>query len=242
MKISRLYSINVMLLLPIAIIFLLLIPSIVQLETSDLNSLEIEAYFRDPASTIWQLTTLDSPFVGIYSQVGVVLWFSGATIGLFAAFLLYIHDKQTAFMIASVALVGLMLGTDDLLLVHERIAPQFFHVGEHYVFLVYAALIGIVIRLFGRQIWQYDKFFLLIAGVFLVGSLGVDFVEEVFDAKYGQALQGLLEDSFKLLGIAAYWTGLFKISAKSIQKVLAPKQRWTSGSVISSQSRALIEI
>ena len=156
-------------------------------------------------------------YVGLLSNLGVVLWFSTASVLLFVA--------RTVPSLRRVLLLpgwlSLVLGLDDGLMLHEELLPNL--AGVHYtvvqpaLYALYAALLALSLRGI-RPYLQHGGYPVLLAATFcLGGSVGVDMLLESHwlsprhPLMLDEGLAMWLEDGLKLLGIVAwwgYWTGL----------------------------------
>lgn len=198
--------------IPLLIASILLGITIIQMLDSSTSTIKIESRFRDPASYAINNLELDTLFIGLYSQIGSMLWLSGATITLFSAFIIYLIRQQKVFALVAIGLVGFIMGLDDLLLFHELVIPSIFGISERRILFGYGLIILVVGFLFGRQIWQYDKVFFILAALFFVGSVVVDLRQEMIGEIFTPTIRLVLEDGLKFLGITCFWTGCLKLS------------------------------
>jgi hypothetical protein len=79
------------------------------------------------------------PYIGMLSNWGVILWVVTATICLFSVVLLKLQkatDGRFKFLLVS-GLFSLLLGLDDLYLLHDRLLPRIFHMPEIFFYLLY---------------------------------------------------------------------------------------------------------
>jgi len=151
-------------------------------------------------------------YTGILSNLGVVLWFSCASILLFSA-------RNRRFLLLP-GLLTLVLGLDDGLMLHEELLPHWLGVSDRVVqpgfYAIYAALLGFTMRKLRPWMKEPQVLILLAASLCLGASVSVDMVIEsnllsprhplMLDEGYAM----WLEDGLKLLGIVAwwgYWTG-----------------------------------
>lgn len=164
----------------------------------------VEDLVRDPAATFDA-----SPLVGIASNVGILLWAAATTVCLFTVTVLRMigrHEPFHGFLLWAGGLTAVLL-FDDLLLFHEEIAPEILGVGQRIVIPAYGAA-----TLWG--LWRYrhliratESLLLVMALGFFGLSLAVDVLHEQIEPLLGPG-RILLEDGFKLLGIAA-WLSYF---------------------------------
>lgn len=146
-------------------------------------------------------------YVGIISTLGIILWMVATTACLLAAWVLSraAESPETRrFLIASAAF-SLLLGSDDMLQLHEDILPlvgipQTAVLGG-YVVLGLAYAYG-----FRKAIFAQKHLLFLIGIAFLAVSIAIDALTAHGD------LQTFFEDGAKLIGIV-FWAAFFVISA-----------------------------
>ncbi|MCW8087558.1 hypothetical protein OF850_18185 [Roseococcus sp. MDT2-1-1] len=160
--------------------------------------LDAELLFRDPAAS-----TGGPPYLGFFSNLGVLAWSVAATSSLLAALVLPPSRAQSA--LAAGGLLAAVLAFDDVFLLHESVLP-FFGVPEKLILAGYAtAAIA--------YLWTYRDFHrrmdwpLLLAALGLLGSsVMLDVVAEEMDWL-------VLEDGTKFAGISA-WCAYHLLAAR----------------------------
>lgn len=145
------------------------------------------------------------PLSGILSSVGILFWWTSATIWFFAAFLRRVFQGTSGvgFLIYS-GLLSAYLGLDDLFQFHEYLAPTYLEVSE-------GAVYGLLVFATAFYLWRYRRSFqrpdgvlLLIALAFLSGSVVVDVALEPWLWRLKDWTL-FIEDGLKWLGIC-FWT------------------------------------
>lgn len=157
----------------------------------------------------WASVAHVHPFTSMVSNLGVVVWFVGATVCLFSwAILRAASDGsgRPTFLLAA-GLFTAYLGLDDLFLLHDIIFPDYFGIKEKYTYLAYFVLIVAGLFVFRQTILKTDYLLLLIALGFFGFSIFVDIVQYRIQPYVGP-WRILYEDGAKLLGIAG-WLGYF---------------------------------
>ncbi len=159
---------------------------------------------RDPTAVLQV-----SPFTGLLSNIGVLLWCAAAAVLLFSAALLHgkgaVRNELLFFL--SAAGITLAVLIDDLFRLHDYIFPYLLHIrGEVFYALYFLALSAFLGRFRGTLVKSgiFDR--LAQALVFLGLSVVLD---AFFDS--GRPWHFLIEDGFKFLGIvswAAFMTGI----------------------------------
>jgi hypothetical protein len=154
------------------------------------------------------------PLSGFLSSLGILLWWTSATVWLFTAFLRRIrHGSAGVGFLVYSGLLSAYLGLDDLFLFHEYLAPTYLKVPEKVVYGLLAAATAFYLWRYRRAIQTSDGVLLLLALAFLSSSVLVDAVLEPWlwslkDWTY------FLEDGLKWLGIC-FWTALCVVQCTS---------------------------
>ena len=164
----------------------------------------IYKFMRDPSAI-----TNASPFIGIISNFGVLLWCTSAAICLFSWIILSHRLYETEFsnFILCSGLMTVLLLIDDFFRLHEYIFPKFLGLPEKIVIMGYGTLVIIGFINFRKCILKTKFLILLVAIGFFGLSLGVDLFQKYIEQLVGQ-WRILFEDGFKLLGIIS-WLGYF---------------------------------
>jgi hypothetical protein len=157
------------------------------------GDLQVGILTRDPNAVANQ------PFYyGIASQLGSILWFVVVAIVFFTIALVRQADVDKRYIpfLQYSGLLSLLLGLDDLLMLHEQFFPLVLGVPELLIVMIYMVLIGSLLLFFYRTIRQTEYIYLLLALCLWGFSCCVD---GLYFSKY------LVEDGAKLLGLLA-WT------------------------------------
>ncbi len=172
-------------------------------EASRITGLPVATFTRDPADI-----THSSPFLGVLSNLDILLWCATAAVCLFA-FLVIRRDRgrrKTALFLLLAGLLTILLLLDDLFLLHERIFPRYLHWRQRYPFYAYFSLTAAYLAAFRKIILKSDFRMLAASCVFFALSIAVD----AFAGPLSQSFPSyhLFEDGFKLFGLAS-WLGYF---------------------------------
>lgn len=140
------------------------------------------------------------PLVGAQSTLGGLAWFSGAAVAFFTVAV----SRRTGRapdgerrMLAALGGALLLLGIDDIFLLHDGLGPRYLGVDERPFIAVYVlGAIGFVAA-FWRVALRREPLLLALAILFLAGSVGVDHFQEQLD---GSDYRIFVEDAFKFLG------------------------------------------
>ena len=122
---------------------------------------------KDPADT-----KRFASYIGMLSNWGVILWTATAVICLFSAVLLKQQKAPNAtvrFLLVS-GIFSLLLGIDDLYMLHDRLFPKMFHVPEILFYLLYFFAFAAYLVYFTPQILKYDYLLFMAAFLFFVFS------------------------------------------------------------------------
>jgi hypothetical protein len=163
------------------------------------------------------------PLSGALSYIGILLWWTSASIWLFSAGLYWTRKSRELFRFALFS--GLLSGYiafDDLFCFHEILAPRYLGIPEKlvYVFLVIAVVFYLII--FRKHILQLDGLLLLLALSFLGFSVFVDAFLMIWLYKQIGHWSWFVEDGAKWLGIAG-WCGF--CIARCRKEVLTPETK-----------------
>ena len=139
------------------------------------------------------------PFAGSLSYAGILLWCATVAVCLFSAVIAGKKgQKKEQWFLLFFGLLTLAMLVDDLFMFHDFVFPEYFHVPQEWVYLVYLIIIMIYSFVFYRIIFRTDYILLMTAFVFFALSL-------FYDIKMPQrGIANLFEDGFKLCGIV-HW-------------------------------------
>lgn len=178
-----------------ALAFVLAMPAAVIILAVAQPWIEPNLLFRDPTEI------LHGPvYIGVISTLGVLVWAATASICLFAGWLtlrLGSSPEEGQFFLAS-GLISALLAVDDCFRLHDWLLPKVLGVDEAAMLLIYAGVGLPYLRRHGRRLIARETALLALA----VGFLGVS---TVLDRAIDSAT---VEDSFKVMGIAA-WAAFF---------------------------------
>jgi len=182
---------------------------------------DIPALFRDPASLVVKGNDAITPhfLIGFFSQLGSAMWLIAMTFAGGCAFVGWrfgLLGRSAVRLLALTAVFGLLLGIDDLFMVHEY-APW----GEKRTYLVYMAVVGVTVLAYWRDLLRLSWVYLVLAlGLFAL-SVGVDLGTDTIEALSSANTRMFLEDGFKLLGIAAFATHSVSLSLALLEQASA---------------------
>jgi hypothetical protein len=156
-----------------------------------------ERALRDPAAY------MDFPFyIGVFSNLGVLGWWSAAATALLAAALLR-ADPAARSVLFWGGILSAALAIDDLFLLHEEALPRFAGLPED-------ALVALHALATLAYLWRFRAVHASIAPgllgaalVLFALSVGVDLID-LFEGPDGTSV--LLEDGAKFAGICAWAT------------------------------------
>jgi hypothetical protein len=170
-------------------------------------------FFRDTAATL-----KGSFATGWLSNFGAVLWFGAAAVLLFAASLVGDPDRVPLFALGSFTL---MLGIDDLFLVHEGLFPFIGLPGE--ILYVAYGLGAAAWLVFCRTEIARTRWGLLVAGIIALGfSVAVDLAYDLAGLRGGAVI--VTEDVAKLTGILFWATYSVDCARAAVLRAVAPQR------------------
>lgn len=181
-------------------------------------SYEIDPGFllRDPTATMDA-----SPYTGMVSSLGILLWSASTTLFLFGAAAVW-RSKNNGFagFLLYFGLLSLLLTLDDLFLIHEELVYHQLDLSEKLMSGIYAILTLVGAWIFRKQVRKTDYRLLLVAVSFLALSAIID----KYLSQSPSEWRIMFEDGFKFLGIVG-WLGY------SWKTVYAQATRLLSGRV-----------
>lgn len=177
---------------------------------SQLVGADISQITRDPLAV-----AEGEVYWGALSNLGVLIWFAGAAVALFAALLLrnVSDDKARVRFLVAIATLTAFLTLDDLFMFHERIWGRLTGLDEIVLYAIYAA-VTLAIFVQGRKaIAEAPSLGLGISLLFFVLSL-------VFDKLDGSLLpmHFLFEDGAKFVGVACWTLFICQFSHHHVRK------------------------
>ncbi len=126
-----------------------------------------EALLGDPATVMGQ-----PPYIGLFSNIGVLAWWTAAVACLFAASLLPPLPMVPRRMLLAAGLISALFAIDDMAMLHEQVLPRLTGIGENRIFACYGAAICWYAFQFRRQHRVLDAA-LLACTLLLLGSSAV---------------------------------------------------------------------
>lgn len=181
------------------------------------NDIPISRFMRDPAAILGS-----NPLLGVFSNIGVLLWSvcAGICLFTFAVLRTRANKEEWSPFFFFAGLITAVLLMDDFFLLHERIVPRYLKIDEDIISVLYVVMIlGYLVR-FRRWIVRTDYVLLLLALV-LFGLSGI--VDRLPETRL--EWHHLFEDGFKLFGIVS-WFGYFVRSAfRVVTSVMVAERR-----------------
>jgi hypothetical protein len=158
---------------------------------------------RDPSAV-----TGSGFYIGMLSNLGMMLWSATTAICFFGTFLpsRSHHFRQPSFFLPISGILCLILTLDDGFMLHERVFPRLLHIPEIGIFLGYLIIFAGYSMYFFRWIVMTDYLLLILALLFLGLSTISD---QIFPFS---SLETFMEDSLKFLGIV-FWLAYFSRAA-----------------------------
>ncbi|SLN59985.1 hypothetical protein ROA7450_03110 [Roseovarius albus] len=156
-----------------------------------LTGTKISHLTKDPL-----VVTKGRVYLGMQSNFGVLIWWSGAVIGLFTALLL--RQRLASSFLFHLSLFTAFLTLDDMFMFHERIWPSITGLSETRLFLVYFLWATLIFFLGRKDIVRAPVLSLIVSVVFFALSVGLDRLPN-------SQLQTLFEDGAKFIG-QVFWT------------------------------------
>ncbi len=171
---------------------------------SERSGFVVSSLVRDPASI------LDvSPFTGMFSSLGVLMWGAAATLSYMGWAILRRQPGQSrqAGLFLWGALLTSLLCLDDLFLFHEEVFWELLRIGEKQFYLLYILLGAFGVIYYRKELARSEYLYLLAAVGLLALSTGIDALRDPV-----APWEHLLEEGPKWLGICAwllFWAAHF---------------------------------
>jgi hypothetical protein len=160
---------------------------------------------RDIASTAGV-----DPLAGFQSNVNALLWWTGGVIALFAWLARRPESGDDRHrLLLWIGLLTAALAADDLLLVHEALAPRYLRIGEKIVLLSYVLAMAAILLRFARTIIASRAFPVFVAALLL---FGLSVVVDIFQDRWASEWRVFVEDGLKFLGVVGWTTWLVQLS------------------------------
>ncbi len=179
---------------------------------STMKDISLDSFTKDPTAL------MEAPFyLGAFSNIGIMIWSAAAILCFFTAN--YIKRIQGLredyhFLLVS-ALITLMLGIDDMFLVHEEVFPGYFSVPENAVVVTYINIFIIYLILFRRKILK-TEFLVLALGFFFLGmSTIIDLLPLPMEK------DTFLEDAIKLFGVVSWLIYFYRYCRQTFSRAFA---------------------
>lgn len=158
----------------------------------------------DPAAAIHV-----NPLLGVFSNIGILAWTTGAAIALFAACLLArarAPAERVHFHLGA-GLFTTLLTLDDFFLIHDDLAQRYLGLHERVIYAAYALLFVVLVVRCRREILRHHPTLFLLACA-LLGFMATADAIDASDIRY----VGLAMSGTKFLGIFT-WTAWLAIAA-----------------------------
>ena len=204
------------------ILLLAYIPTVVVLIIIKLqNVISVRHLTRDPLAIVKQ------PFyLGIISNLGILLWCSAAAICFFTFVVLRKDFEQRipkSFLLFS-GLVTSVLLFDDFFLLHEDFFPNYLLVPEKIAYLGYGIMLSLYLIGFRKVILRTEFIPLLLA----IGWFGFSVLVDSGKIPLPSSIRGgegefLLEDGSKLLGIVSWFVYYTMVCIKQVKRSRIPQ-------------------
>lgn len=154
------------------------------------------------------------PYIGILSNVGIVLWSFTVAI-LFFSYLLSkeLHLNKSGFFLFS-GILSLVMLIDDLFMLHDHIFPMYINSSDYLFYFIYGGSVILIFYFYFQFIMNSDYVLLLMAFVLFAMSgifdEGLSYFGIVFPHRH------ILEDGTKFLGILSWFSYFSRICYRYI--------------------------
>jgi hypothetical protein len=173
-------------------------------------------FMRDPVQTV------DAPFyLGLVSNIGILVWCTGGVIALFAAAMLTgrpgLAEPRRFLLWSGILTLAVML--DDLLILHDKVIPDLSHLPEQGVYFIHLVVAAAYVTRFRRLIFAADRTLLVLATALMGVSLVMDQWHLLFRLTGRMILPEnyLLEDGAKFLSQITWMGYLLRRAADAVR-------------------------
>ncbi len=166
---------------------------------------------KDPAQVVGY-----EPYIGMLSNMAVLLWFASAVICLFTEIILRKSGaalRPRLFFLAS-GILSLTIALDDLFLFHDVILPNTIGIRESFFYLIYLVTIILYVLVFLRDIHQKEYILFWISFLLLFYSRGYPFLLPFLR---GYETPG---DMLKYFGIVFWLAFFYRAASQEILSVI----------------------
>ncbi len=164
--------------------------------------------FVDMLEFVYLGTTDAPPYLSIMSTLGFVLWMMGGIFCGFAALILHRLSrpagKRIVLYLASLSFLGIFLGFDDMLRLHESLFLHYLGILENVTLTAYGVLFIAIWVFFFPQITSHHMLFIVLFYMLFGFSQVVDVLQVDVPVLQTNPIDTLLEECPKFLGIAAF--------------------------------------
>ncbi len=175
------------------------------------TTIPLERLFRDTIAVAEEYPGCCHVYDGLISNLGILLWWTAASVTAFAALLATHFESRRREIVAlsAASLFSAWLASDDLFMLHESVFPL---VGltQPMTYAIYGAIVLAYIALSWRTVFTAAPVFLIMAIAMLGASVSVDILADHDFGSISKWLHAnprieiLLDDGFKFLGIGAW--------------------------------------
>jgi hypothetical protein len=177
------------------------------------NGIELDHFTQDPT------TVMDAPFyLGFFSYVGILFWCAAAALCFFTRSMITGRSSKEnslrLFLLCSGLITCLFL-LDDLFLLHEVVFPDYFHIPEIGVYLIYSNVIVFYMVYFRSQLLDSEFLILGLSYFMIAVSQFVDLIPMPIPE------DSFLEDAVKLFGVVSWLTYYARYCRNVMRKLVS---------------------
>ena len=148
------------------------------------------------------------PLAGVLSNLGILAWWSSASVWLFVAALYRARGAQAEARFATASgLLSAYLGLDDMFQLHESVFPTLLHVPEKAVYLLLALSVAAYLWRWRAQIRSHGPLLFASLGCLAASVLADQLEQSMWPIGHWSYF---VEDGFKWLGIVAWGAFCFE--------------------------------
>lgn len=174
-----------------------------------ITKLSLDLLTRDPL-----VITNARFYIGMISNIGILLWCACASTCLFSSAILkkYTRSREISKFLLFSGLLTSLLMLDDLFMIHEVVFPEYLRINEYFVYAIY---LGIVVTFLVKniRIIKRTEFLILLAATVFFGL-------SIMSDTIMSEIHIVIEDVFKILGITIWFIYFLRLCLQEVSSAI----------------------
>lgn len=148
------------------------------------------------------------PYLSIFSFLGFIFWFFGSAFCFLGILIIRRYREnptpRSVYFMAALMGMGLVMGLDDMLRLHENLIPYYTGLSENITLGAYGLYFVLLIVVFRKEITTHNMLFLVLFYLLFGFSEVVDVLSPEAMQLQGNPLLAALEEMPKFVGLIAF--------------------------------------